>query len=305
MNIKSIVKHQLRLTCDVGLEKSPIGVDNLVYVIRAGKQRLGVLKIFTKKTPGQVGKLYKLGLKLAEDRIPVPSFLRRPETIGDRPVLYTGFVQGRHATVLSTQQIRAAAKLMARLHRLKSITFLPIIKIATSDYLKLFRDCKKFKYIKNVEKIFSEISLDYLEKLKVGFIHGDFSLSNIFFNTKNQLMGLIDCDHSCNSYVLTDIARAQIFFAFDQNLKFREQKVLDFIKAYTKINPIKDEELRFFYRHMKVLLIKMILESYYYTKVKNDVSESVFRQSRFNQSPVVLYKKLLAIENREILDVAS
>ena len=148
--------------------------------------------------------------------------------------------------------------------------------------------------------LYNSLDLKYLDTSPHALIHGDISASNVLF-IDDEISGIIDLDHARYSYRLTDITRAQVFFSFDAEGNLNEDKVRKFVKAYQKNIELRPEELTNFYNHLKLLLIKMTLETYYYVEVIKEVSPEIFKKSSFNQSWQLLLKKLHAIQDTSSL----
>lgn len=63
--------------------------------------------------------------------------------------------------------------------------------------------------------MYNDIDKSYLNTLPRGIIHGDFSYSNLLFEQSGQLSTILDFDNITRGYLLTDLVRCQIFFAFN------------------------------------------------------------------------------------------
>ena len=99
-----------------------------------------------------------------------------------------------------------------------------------------------------------------------GFIHGDFSYSNILVDGSGHF-ALIDFDKMRYAYLLDDLALAQIYYGFDQNGDFKKEAFASFMAAYQKIRPLTAVEKDHLVTHTTRCLIEIAMVMRYYLYV--------------------------------------
>ena len=119
---------------------------------------------------------------------------------------------------------------------------------------KLFQKVEKecVKIGKNlpltIKQSLAEIKKNWPKKLPGGIIHADLFPDNIFFKN-NDFSGFIDFYFSCNDYYAFEIAICLNALCFDgssQNLSFNVTKAKKFLKGYTTVRKITNEEKKYF-----------------------------------------------------------
>ncbi len=270
------------------------GVDNEVYLIGRKDNPEAVLKSYTKKSFKEVRQIYDLQKELLIKKIPVPV----PYELGDkvRPFILMSYISGSHSENLSQKETSEVATAMAKFNNLTVKVKLKNYKFTKRQFNELVSKCLKWNKAKIISNILDKIDFAYLKSLKTGLIHGDFSQSNLLFNKKGGLEGLLDIDHSCLSYRLSDITRFMAFLAFDSNNQLRIKKISDFVTMYERKIKLPQIERNYFFIHMQLHLIKMTLETYYYVKVLKKVSPDLFKRS-MNLSFESLLQRLMQIQS--------
>ena len=297
INAKSLIEaieEKLNVS-NINLSPSIHGGDNIVFFIKKDNDIIGIAKCYTKRTLLEVEKIYQLSDELGK-KLPIPKifsiFLH-----DQRPIVLQSFLPGQHHECLNTEQLGEIAQSMAEMHKIKLQNANLLINSTEFDYNDLLKLCSCFSDFDYISRIYRSLNLQYLNNLPLSVIHGDFSGSNILF-MDNKISGIIDMDHARYSFRLTDIARAQVFFSFNSDGTLNEDKIKYFLTTYKNSNELFLNELKNFYDHLKLLLIKMVLETYYYVEVKKEVSPEIFKKSSFNQSWQLLLKKLRSLENK-------
>lgn len=90
--------------------------------------------------------------------------------------------------------------------------------------------------------------LEYLTKnwpndLPKGIIHADLFPDNVFF-LKEKISGLIDFYFACTDFLSLDLAIAINAWCFEPDNSFNVTKASSLLKAYHKIRPITDNEIK-------------------------------------------------------------
>lgn len=270
------------------------GGDNKVFFIKT-ESTIAIAKCYTKRSLDTVHEICCMSDKLGQV-LPVPRTLEVFMLDDLVPVVIQEFLDGTHTDDLKSEQLAEVARAMANIHSVAPTSNQPV-STCEFYYQDLINKCADFPDMSFILTTYACIDQSYLQNLPISLIHGDFSASNILF-IDNKISGIIDLDHARFSYRLTDVSRAQVFFSFGDDDNILESKVEAFIKNYQKTAVLSEDELAHFYEHMRLLLIRMILETYYYVEVRKEVSPEIFKKPSFNQSWQSLLKKLYSIESK-------
>jgi len=157
------------------------------------------------------------------------------------------------------------------------------------NFAELFEKCKSIEDYDFLWQQYSKCRDVQNKQYKIGLVHGDFSWSNFIYTLEDE-MYILDNDHLRTDALIQDIARALIFFAFN-DLEFSQEKANRVLELYTNMSNITfdiDEVLSW----TRLLLIFMILETYYYTEVVRTVSKGELEKSSYNQGYKYLFYKL-------------
>lgn len=282
------------------------GVANFIFLVKNNGKIVCVLKCLPQKNIQEITKISDLTEKFRKEGFPVPkvdflfSIPSHPNTL-----VAMQYCTGNNHGNLQKKERERIAKSMANLHLFNVPHGIPVKHITNKKFEKLFNQCKGWKHIAEMREIYKKIDLNYLTKLPLGLNHGDFSTTNILFDNNNEIVGILDFDRVSKSYLLTDLARAQIFFGFDEKGNLQEKNILQFLKAYNFYRPLTKEELANFYQHLKLMLIYVALAMYYYMYIKKDLDPNRFTQSKLNTevSPEMLFHKLLQIKDMSFIDI--
>jgi Ser/Thr protein kinase RdoA (MazF antagonist) len=269
-----------------------LGVDNKVSFLSENKEILFVVKEYSKKTSLEVNTISELQNYLAELGLPVS---KSWSSLGSRTMVQE-YVPGNHVVNTNKYQISEIARLMAKVNKIK----IPKKHINTNhqfNFEKHFKLCEKLFCVEELKNIYKSVSQVYKIKLKSSFVHGDISPTNILFE-KNQIVGLLDWDHSSFGTRITDIARSQIFYSFDLDKRiFKHDTYLSFIDSYESISHLSALEKRSIFSEMKLVLIRMILETYYYVEVEKEVSRSRLKNKFQDLTISSLCEKMMIISS--------
>lgn len=292
MNFQKTIRMHLGIA---RLKKTKLGIDNNTFFAYEKNKIISVVKQYSKKDFKEVKKIVRLQNYLNKKRLPVPKAKMMDCSISNNPVIIQEYMHGCHNHNLINKQLRSTVGIMIRLHAIPATAFIRSKKEEKFDYDYFFSRCFKYKHLRQMVQIYKSIDNTYIKKLKKVLIHGDFSHSNLLFNKHGTLSGLVDLDHACFAARLTDITKALIFFGFNSNDTLDESRILEFCREYNKYSALSPQELKNFYQQMKLIIIKMILESYYYTEITNDVRKSIFLNKEYSLSPKRLFKRLTHI----------
>lgn len=290
-------------TDDISIKRFNGGVSNRVYLLSTSTEKKVVAKVFTKRSLEEVYRIDQITSSLRQSGFRIPETLAIILFQDKFPLHISQFQEGSHVT---DQDLHQIAKLMAELHLKGSLISPPPLEKYKDDkhYRNLFEKCKGWHYTEELKSIYEELDLSYLKDIPRGTIHGDFSYTNLI-NTQSGLV-LIDFDHVCTSYLLTDLVRCHMFYGFDEQGELQEQKVKDFARDYNAVRSLTDIEKKNFYSHMKLMMIDTALEMYYHVNVVCDLTKSVVT-SEENKTliPELLAKKIQNLRWRKSIYLES
>jgi Ser/Thr protein kinase RdoA (MazF antagonist)/guanylate kinase len=290
-------------TENISIEKFNGGVSNRVYLLSTPKGRRIVAKIFTKRSLENVYRIDQIVSALRQAGFKIPETIAI-EVFQDKfPLHISEFQEGPHITDRDLPQVAA---LMAELHIQGSLINPPPMEKYKGEehYRNLFKKCESWIHTEELKKIYEELDLSYLSDIPTGTIHGDFSYTNLI-NSKDGLV-LIDFDHVCTSYLLTDLVRCHMFYGFDDAGELQEQKVKSFASSYNLKRPLTNNERKNFYSHMKLLMIDTALEMYYHINIACDLPENVVNcEENKTLIPELLVKKIQNLRWKKILHLDS
>ncbi len=265
------------------------GVDNSNYFIKLGKSKF-IVKFYSKFGFKKVLEINKAVKHLVDEGIlAYKNILSFPFLW---PISINKYIEGGHLEYgsISANNVSEIMQQVAKINS-SDVNFVSDKIIEKSYLIGLIDKCKEFEHIKLVEDCFNNIDFKYLEKLSVGLVHGDISHTNILFEN-NRLMGILDFDHLSKTYLLTELVRIIAFFGFDENDKLSANFIELIQKEYSKHRTLTKIDQNNLLNHLKVVIITMILETYFYVEVVKKVSTSVFLNSTYNHSYTRWYKKL-------------
>lgn len=289
---------------DLDIQRFPAGVSNRVYLLSDSSGPQYVAKIFTKRSLEQVKEIEGHVSNLRKLGIHIPETLSISLFQDALPLHISRFQKGEH---LSDAYLSQAAHLMAEVHQ-KGFLMNPAPKEKYKNddhYRALFKKCKEWECAAILEEIYNELDLDYLKEIPRGVIHGDFSYSNLIIREDNQL-SLIDFDHICTSYLLTDVVRCHMFYGFDESGSLQEDKVLDFALCYDAYRPLHCAEKANFYTHMKLMMIDTALEMYNHMYLIHDLAEETVKSpENATLVPELLVEKIKNLRHKKAIELVE
>jgi Ser/Thr protein kinase RdoA (MazF antagonist)/guanylate kinase len=274
----------------ISIERFNGGVSNRVYLLSTTNGPKVVAKVFTKRSLEEVHRIDQITSDLRQIGFQIPETIAIELLQEKFPLHISKFQEGIYAT---DQELPQIAAIMAKLHLEGSqIAHLPLEKYKDKNHYKnLFTKCESWSYTEELKQIYEELDLSYLDDIPRGTIHGDFSYTNLINSQKG--LTLIDFDHVCTSYLLTDLVRCHMFYGFDDIGSLQEQKVKDFTCIYDAVRNLTDTEKKNFYSHMKLMMIDTVLEMYYHMNIICDLPKSVIAcEENKTLTPELLVKKI-------------
>lgn len=235
------------------VETSPIKLlresnDNIVLVI--GRKDKKILRISKRLPVADIKFEYEAVNHLAEGGIPVPKWLKTKTgnfyTLIDGQVsVLFDFLEGHHIELdqdhpPTLTQAYNAGKGLGRISRTASgfVSTSPRTRNVFSEleraialsavFAKQFEGGKAF-----IEQVKEAISFAQGHHEIKGFIHNDYRSSNVFFDTNDEFIGIIDFDWSCIGPIIKDLALAIVEWSFPDGASNPNPQVFDsFLAGY-------------------------------------------------------------------------
>lgn len=303
-DIKKKIKKIYKNPSEVEFKKISHGVANKVFFIRNNLQPVAVLKYYPNNSYSQVTKIYQFVNTLTKYGIPASASDYIYETREHKAVALLSYYTGDHISVFSPEQQNEVAKIMAQIHMLNVPCEINNDLFEKFDFL--FLKCENWEYTKKLKDIYNGIDKSYLKMLPRRIIHGDFSYSNLLFEKSGQLSTILDLDNVTKGYLLTDLARCQIFFGFNSKGEPDTSSIENFVKSYNTYRCLRREEILNFYIHLRLILIYAVLDSYYNVEVLQTRATTRFLESEFNNDTTeLLLKKLFNISSLTYIDISN
>jgi len=235
------------------------GIENTNYFIQTEKGKF-ILTLYEKRVEEKDLPFFiSLMRNLFDKKFP------SPEPIINKNGNYISEILGKKAAVVSFLEGSAKKNLSpencydvggetAKLHKItKNLSLKRQNNLSINSWPKLFgkveKDCSKIH--KNLSKIIKisleEIKKNWPKKLPSGIIHADLFPDNIFFKNE-KFTGIIDFYFSCNDFYCFEIAVCLNALCFDgvkENLSFNVTKAKKFIKGYTSIRKLNNDEKKY------------------------------------------------------------
>jgi homoserine kinase type II len=179
------------------------------------------------------------------------------EILGKKAAVVS-FLEGSAKKDLSPENCHDIGVQTAKLHKItKNLSLKRKNNLSLNAWSELFnkieKDCSKIhkNLSKTIKISLNEIEKNWPEKLPSGIIHADLFPDNIFFKD-DKFTGIIDFYFSCHDFYAFEIAvclNALCFDGIKENLSFNVTKARKFIKGYTSVRKLNDDEKK----NLKVL----------------------------------------------------
>ena len=164
------------------------------------------------------------------------------------------FLEGSAKKNLSPQNCYDIGVETAKLHKItKNLSLKRRNDLSLDSWSGLFnkveKDCSKIhkSLSKIIKKSLKEIKKNWPKKLPSGIIHADLFPDNIFFKNE-KFTGIIDFYFSCHDFYSFEIAVCLNALCFDgvkENLSFNVTKARKFIKGYSSIRKLNNDEKKY------------------------------------------------------------
>jgi len=235
------------------------GIENTNYLIYTEKNKF-ILTIYEKRVeikdlPFFIGLM--TNLHNSDFKCPKPIINKNGNYISEisgKKAAVISFIEGKAKKNLSPENCYEVGVETAKLHKItKNISMSRKNNLSLESWAKLFSKVEKkcSKIHKNLPEVINaslvEIKRNWPEKLPSGIIHADLFPDNIFFKNE-KFTGIIDFYFSCHDFYSFEIAvclNALCFDGINENLSFNVTKAKKFIKGYSSIRKIENEEKKY------------------------------------------------------------
>ena len=235
------------------------GIENTNYSIKTDSGRF-ILTVYEKRVDEKDLPFF-LGLmrNLFDSNFPSPKPIINKNgnyvtEIANKKAAVVSFLEGSIKKNLTPKNCHDAGVHAAKLHLItKNLTGKRENKLSVNSWRKIYnnvkKDCSKIypNLDKIIEKNLDEIENNWPKNIPSGIIHADLFSDNIFFKD-NKLTGIIDFYFSCYDFYSFEIAvclNALCFDGINENLSFNVTKAKKFIKGYSSIRKIENEEKKY------------------------------------------------------------
>ena len=257
-NIEEIISNYSigRLEEFRGIEE---GIENTNYFLLVDNKKY-ILTIYEKRVKEKdlpffsqlMSSLDKAGFKC-----PVPIESNNKKTIinyKNKNLMIVSFLEGKAKNILSPQNCKTVGQEVAKMHEItKNFKIQRDNSLSINSWRKIF-DQVKDKCVKIhkdlpllIESNLKDVEKNWPKDLPKGIIHADLFSDNIFFKN-NNFSGIIDFYFSCNDFYALEIAICFNALCFDgpkNNLSFNVTKAISFMKGYSQIRKINNDEKKY------------------------------------------------------------
>ena len=235
------------------------GIENTNYFVQTEKNKF-ILTIYEKRVdekdlPFFIGLM--TNLNNSDFKCPKPIINRNgnyiSEILGKKAAVVT-FLEGNAKKILSPDNCYEIGVETAKLHKItQNLSLKRQNNLSLNSWSELFykveKDSSKIykKLPETIKKSLEEIKKNWPNDLPSGIIHGDLFPDNIFFKN-NKFTGMIDFYFSCNDFYSFEIAICINALCFDgakENLSFNVTKAKKFIKFYTSVRKLENNEKKY------------------------------------------------------------
>tara|TARA_B100001123_G_C15325066_1_gene1029264 strand:+ start:1357 stop:2325 length:969 start_codon:yes stop_codon:yes gene_type:complete len=235
------------------------GIENTNYFVQTEKNKF-ILTIYEKRVdekdlPFFIGLM--TNLNNSDFKCPKPIINRNgnyiSEILGKKAAVVT-FLEGKAKKNLSPDNCYEIGVETAKLHKItQNLSLKRQNNLSLNSWSELFykveKDSSKIykKLPETIKKSLEEIKKNWPNDLPSGIIHGDLFPDNIFFKN-NKFTGMIDFYFSCNDFYSFEIAICINALCFDgakENLSFNVTKAKKFIKGYTSVRKLENNEKKY------------------------------------------------------------
>ena len=257
-NIEEILsKYNLgKLNAFKGIEE---GIENTNYFLSVDNKKF-ILTVYEKRVKSEDLPFFSdlmSSLNKSNFKCPTPIRNQLKETITEykgKKLMIVSFLEGKAKENLSPLNCKSVGIEVANMHQItKDFKFKRQNDLSIKSWRGLFDSVKEkcsdiHKDLpKLIKENLSDVENNWPEKLPRGIIHADLFHDNIFF-IKDKFSGIIDFYFSCEDFFAFEIAICFNALCFDgpkNNLSFNVTKAISFMKGYSQIRKINNDEKKY------------------------------------------------------------
>jgi homoserine kinase type II len=231
---------------------------NTIFILKTNKGKY-ILKLFHKKNQKHIKFQLNLINKLNKQGIPVPKIIKTKNKklsykLNGFFISIQEFIQGKHTYTFNKKLVKNCAKVLLRLDKqLKNMKVKSRFGYKPNHQFT-FKQFKvkrigNFNLTKEAEQVNICLKKIRKNKLKKGFIHGDFHGVNLL-SKNNKITAVLDFDDAHYDYLIEELA---VFLAhsFVHKDKINKNFIKLFMKEYQKDIILNKEEKKALYFFIK------------------------------------------------------
>ena len=231
------------------------GVENTNYLLEFTDRSKLILTIFEKRVNENELPFFINLMDLLANYIPSPTPIRTQNgeiitRVKEKPATLVSFLQGKSVTNIITKNMSELGKYMAKMHlagqnyavtRKNNLSIVGWEELLTK--INGRADEISAGLTDELSDELKEISANWVSDLPRGIIHADLFPDNVFFNSDNNLTGIIDFYFACNDFLVYDLAICLNAWCFEKDLQFNITKAKAMLRAYNEVRPLSEIEL--------------------------------------------------------------
>ena len=235
------------------------GIENTNYFLSIDKKKF-ILTVYEKRVKSRDLPFFSnlmSSLNKANFKCPTPIINEQNKTITDfegKKLMIVSFLEGKAKQNLSPQNCKSVGVEVAKMHEItKNFKLQRQNDLSVKSWRALFDSVKdKCSNIHKdlprlIEENLKDVENNWPENLPRGIIHADLFHDNIFF-IQDKFSGIIDFYFSCEDFLAFAIAICFNALCFDgpkNNLSFNVTKAISFMKGYSQIRKINNDEKKY------------------------------------------------------------
>jgi homoserine kinase type II len=192
--------------------------------------------------------------RLAEEGVPCPMPIKAKSgeailTLKNRPAIIVTFLEGRGASAIQNEHMRALGEHMARMHMAgQGFPLERANALSLEGWSKLLA-----KVTPRADEIASGLKAELEEEMRAlmsawpkdlprGVIHADLFPDNVFYDWAGRLTGIIDFYFACNDFLAYDLAICLNAWCFEKGFEFNITRAKLMLRAYDEVRPFTAAE---------------------------------------------------------------
>ena len=235
------------------------GIENTNYFLLIDNKKY-ILTVYEKRVKSEDLPFFSelmTGLNKASVRCPIPIDNKQKKSITDyngKKLMIVTYLEGKAKKILTPQNCKSVGIEVAKMHEItKNFKITRKNDLSIDSWMKLFnsvkKECSKIHQDlpKLIESNLNDVEKNWPNDLPKGIIHADLFPDNILFKNE-KFTGIIDFYFSCHDFYSFEIAiclNALCFDGMKENLSFNVTKARKFIKGYTSVRKLNNDEKKY------------------------------------------------------------